>query len=110
MVEQSNPGGRRLRSIDLLAVFCFCCVCADAENTPKPSSARETPASSMNRPIKTRRLKKAERVEERFFMLKVWGNDGAHLEGSRHCCPRSTSPGYLRLGRPHVRSRMRFKD
>ena len=73
MVEQSNPGGRRLRSIDLVAVFCFCCVWAElaaiAENAPKPSIARETPARIMNRPIKTRRLKKADFEVELFFMF-----------------------------------------
>ena len=73
MLEQSNPGGRRLRSIDLVAVFCFCCAFAElaaiAENTPKPSSARETPARSTNKPIKTRRLKKADFEVDVFFTV-----------------------------------------
>ena len=73
MVEQSNPGGRRLRSIDLVAVFCFCCAFAElaafAENAPKPSTAREAPARSMNRPIKTRRLKKADFEVDVFFTV-----------------------------------------
>jgi hypothetical protein len=73
MVEQSNPGGNRLRSIDLVAVFCFCFVCAElaafAENPPKPSSARETPARSIDRPIKTRTLKNADLEVDVFFMV-----------------------------------------
>src|SRR6266850_5291051 len=41
-----------------LVIICFCCACA--EKAPKPSSARKTPARTTNRPIKTRRLKKAD--------------------------------------------------
>jgi hypothetical protein len=71
MVEQSNPGGNRLRSIDLVAVFCFVCaeLAAFAENPPKPSSARETPARSIDRPIKTRTLKNADLEVDVFFMV-----------------------------------------
>ena len=75
MVEQSNPGGRRLRSIDLVAVFCFCCAFAElaafAENAPKPSTARSRLAKTIKTP--TKRLKKAERVEGRFSILKIRG-------------------------------------
>src|SRR6266516_1197470 len=57
MVAQSNPGGRPL----MLRILCFCCACAElavnAENVPRPASARKTPARTTNRPIKTRRLK-----------------------------------------------------
>src|SRR4029077_12797370 len=87
MVEQSNPGGRRLRSTDLVAVFCFCCVCAElaaiVENTPKPSSARNRLTRTIKTPIKMRRLKKAERVEGRFSILQVWGDDVQRILRSR---------------------------
>ena len=38
------------------------------ENVPTAASARRTPAMSMNKPIKTRRLKKADREADFFFM------------------------------------------
>ena len=45
----------------MLIILGFCCACAELavipENVPKPSSARKTPARTINRPIKTRRLK-----------------------------------------------------
>src|SRR2546425_3377558 len=57
MVAQSNPGGRPL----MLRILCFCCAWAElavtAENVPRPASARKTPVKTINRPIKTRRLK-----------------------------------------------------
>ena len=88
MVEQSNPGGRRLRSIDLVEVFCFCCARAElaafAENVPKPSSANKRPAKNTNRPIKTRRLKKADFEVEFFFMvLKGIARELAFFLGER---------------------------
>src|SRR5882762_6585973 len=54
MREQSNPTGTR-GSVDWVIIVRFCCACA--ENGPKPSSARKTPARITNRPIKTRGLK-----------------------------------------------------
>ena len=47
---------------------------AVAENTPKPANARKTPAKNNNTPIKTRRLKKADREADFFFMngCNVW--------------------------------------
>src|SRR6185369_6906287 len=88
MVEQSNPGGNRLRSIDLVAVFCFCFVGAElaafAENAPNPNSARETPARIVKRPIKTRRLKKADFEVDVFFMVLggLPKNSGFFLKGN----------------------------
>ena len=38
------------------------------ENVPRPSSARKTPERTINRPIKTRRLKKADCEADFFFM------------------------------------------
>ena len=56
----------------MLIILCFCCACAEpaviAENAPRPASARKTPARTINRPIKTRRLKKADREADFFFM------------------------------------------
>src|SRR5215469_11117141 len=69
MVEQSKPGGRRLRSIDLVAVFCFCCACAElAAVGENPSSAKETPVPTTKTPIKMRRLKKSDCEVDLFFM------------------------------------------
>ena len=71
MVEQSNPGGSRLRSIDLVAVFCFCCAFAElaafAENAPEPASARSRLAKTIKTP--TKRLKKADFEVDVFFTV-----------------------------------------
>src|SRR5438552_7235295 len=57
----------------MLTILCFCCafreLAANAENVPKPASARKTPARTMNRPIKTRRLKNADFEADFFFMM-----------------------------------------
>src|SRR4030095_12312695 len=61
----------------------FCCAFAErealGENVPRPANANETPAKTTNRPIKTRRLKKADREADFFFMsgydvdgISVW--------------------------------------
>jgi len=42
-----------------------------AANASRAASARETPASAMHRPIKTRRLKKADFEADFFFMELV---------------------------------------
>jgi len=39
------------------------------ENTPELASARKTPANRINKPIKTRTLKKADREADFFFMV-----------------------------------------
>src|SRR5207249_9952520 len=53
----------------------FCCAWAELaeidENVPKPSSARKTPARTMNRPINTRGLRKADREVDFFFMSGI---------------------------------------
>ena len=58
----------------------FCCAFAGlkalAENVPRPASARKTPVRTTNSPIKTRRLKKADREADFFFM------DGYGIEWS----------------------------
>ena len=46
------------------------CAVAD-EKKPKLSSARNTPARTINRPIKTRKLKKADFEVDFFFMDEV---------------------------------------
>jgi hypothetical protein len=59
----------------MIACFCwaFAGFAAVAENVPRLTSARKTPARTTKSPIKTRRLKKAER-ETDFFFMKL-GND-----------------------------------
>ena len=58
----------------MLIILCFYCACAEwavtatAENVPRPASARKTPASRTNTPIRTRTLKKADREADFFFM------------------------------------------
>ena len=75
-MAQSNPGGRPAT----LIILCVCCAFAElaviAENVPRPASARKTPVRTMNRPIKTRKLKKADREADFFFMELVNDVDG----------------------------------
>ena len=63
----------------MLIILCLCCACAELavspENVPRPISASKTPARTINRPIKTRRLKKADREVDFFFMVEH-GVDG----------------------------------
>src|SRR5438445_970653 len=68
--EQSNPLGTR-GSLDVVIMRCFCCACA--EKAPKPTSARKTPARTTNRPIKRRRLKKAD-CEDFVFFIGLLGD------------------------------------
>src|SRR5438105_12348869 len=67
----------------MLIILCVCCAFAELavspENVPRPISARKTPARTTNSPIKTRRLKKADREADCFFMndydvdgISVW--------------------------------------
>src|SRR5262249_25465428 len=62
---QSNPLGTS-GSKELVIMRAFCCACA--ENAPIPTSARKTPARTVNRPIKTRRLKNADCEVDFFFI------------------------------------------
>ena len=56
----------------MLIILCFCCafpkLAAIAENVPRPASTRKTPARRINKAIKTRKLKKADREVDFFFM------------------------------------------
>src|SRR5438477_7831642 len=56
----------------MLTILCVCCAFAELavspENVPRPASARKTPVRTTNSPIKTRRLKKADREADFFFM------------------------------------------
>src|SRR5262249_22864716 len=45
------------------------------ENAPTPSNARNTPARAMNRPMKTRRFKKADWESDFFFIRGAWVRD-----------------------------------
>ena len=60
-------------------ILCVCCACAELavipENVPKPASARKTPARTINRPIKTRRFKKADCVAD-FVFISGYDADG----------------------------------
>jgi hypothetical protein len=80
-VEQSNPTGTR-GSEELVIIFPLVidCMtfCAVTENTPEASSATKVPARITNSPIKTRRLKKAEREADFFFILEAWVEGGAY--------------------------------
>ena len=77
ILAQSNPAGTS-GSMGFRTNLYFCCACA--ENAPKPSSARKTPARITNRPIKTRTLKNpasprlrragADAEVECFFMVE----------------------------------------
>ena len=64
-------------SMDLVVIFFSAlarCSQWSRRTRQGPASARETPASTMNRPIKTRRLKKADCEADFFFMelLMMW--------------------------------------
>ena len=52
--------------MDFVAALFLGCACA--ENSPKPSSARKTPARTISRPIEDRRLKKADCEVDFFFI------------------------------------------
>src|SRR6266404_2456799 len=75
----------------MLIILCFCCgffcalgeLAAIAENVPRLASARKKPARTTKSPIKTRRLKKADREADFFFM-----NDCMWMEFK--CEPRFT--------------------
>jgi hypothetical protein len=58
----------------------FCSACAElavtAENVPRPTNARKTPVKTIKRPIKTRRLKKADCEADFFFMELANDVDG----------------------------------
>ena len=68
----------------MLIILYFCCACAElaviAENVPKLASAKKTPARTINRPIKTRRLKKADCEADFFFMELANDVDGIYSE------------------------------
>src|SRR5204863_5216107 len=66
MREQSNRAGTRGSMEDLAFGFCFCC--AWAEKPPRPISAKKTPVRTRNRPVKRRRLKKADCEADFFFI------------------------------------------
>ena len=75
----------------------FCCAFAGlkalAENVPRPASARKTPVRTTNSPIKTRRLKKADR-EADFFFMNGYDVDGiSRVE--RRCSGTATNPSTL---------------
>ena len=61
-------------------ILCFCCgffcalaeLAATAENVPTLASAKKTPVSTTKNPIKTRRLKKADREDFCFMELLRW--------------------------------------
>src|SRR6266571_4068205 len=79
MVAQSNPGGRPWMLIILCFCWAFARLAAIAENVPRPASAKKTPVRTVNKPIKTRKLKKADREADFFFMngydvdgISVW--------------------------------------
>jgi hypothetical protein len=75
ILEQSKPGGTSgLMCCELVVPLYFCCDGATfgLDGLAVASKARETPASATNRPIKTRRLKKAD-CEVDFFFMRICG-------------------------------------
>ena len=68
----------------MLIILYLCCACAllavSAENVPKPASARKTPARTINRPIKIRRLKKAD-CEADFVFISGYDMDRIDVDG-----------------------------
>src|SRR5215475_7010617 len=80
--------------MSMILCFGFWCVliglAAIAENVPMLASARKTPARTMNRPIKTRKLKKADREADFFFIEVVHDVDGI-LVWSVACSETATS-------------------
>src|SRR6266516_4189800 len=96
--------------MELMVGLYFCCTFAElaalAENAPKPSSARRTPARTINRPIKMRGSRKANCETDFFFMSgrdvdKIWakwslaGSAEVHLRriGRRRRCRRLPPAG-----------------
>src|SRR5438552_824153 len=79
--------------MELVMILFFCCACAvlavTVENVPRPASARQTPATTMNRPIRTRRLKKADSAVGFFFIdnnyPRVSANQHLLLEARQRC-------------------------
>jgi hypothetical protein len=68
ILEQSNPTGTR-GSLDATIMLFFIFTGAlFAGNASRPTNARETPARTINRAIKTRTLKKADFEGDFFFM------------------------------------------
>src|SRR5437660_750663 len=74
ILEQSNPGGRARKSMDLARGLYFWLFFAEGAAVPRTNglaakSASETPVMQTSRPAKTRRLKKAEFEVEFFFIF-----------------------------------------
>ena len=58
--------------LTILDPWCACVLLVlFAANALRPTSAKKTPARAMHRPIKTRRLKKADFEADFFFMELV---------------------------------------
>src|SRR4030095_1913149 len=68
ILEQSNPTGTRGSWDTVIMLLVILNGAVLAAYASSASSARETPASAMHRPINTRRLKKADFEADFFFM------------------------------------------
>src|SRR6266446_6269972 len=94
MVEQSNPTGTR-GSLELVMILYFCSACttlaAVAEKAPKPTSARKTPARTINTLIKTRRSKKPHGEAPLFFIRSSLGVEYQFLSKRLVACRRFLS-------------------
>ena len=71
ILEQSNPTGTRGSLEAVIMWFLIFTGALLAANASSAANARVTPASAMHRPIKTRRLKKADFEGDFFFMELV---------------------------------------
>src|SRR5438093_9422670 len=71
--------------MELMVRLYFCCTFAElaalAENPPKPTSARRTPARTITRPIKMRGSRKANCEPDFFFMS---GHDVDKIRATGH--------------------------
>src|SRR5262249_22202478 len=88
ILEQSNPTGTRGSLDAVIMWFLIVTGALYAGDASRPSSAREIPASAMHRPIKTRRLKKADFEVDFFFMELGLNSTLRHLNATARQVPR----------------------
>src|SRR5215471_20166806 len=82
ILEQSNPTGTRGSLEAVIMWFRIVTGALYAGDALRPSRATEIPASTMHRPVNTRRLKKADFEADFFFMKLGWNCTLRHLNGT----------------------------
>src|SRR5262249_17330026 len=104
ILEQSKPTGTR-GSLDAVTMWFLTVTRAPlAANASTASSAREIPASATHRPIKTRRLKKADFEVDFFFMDLGLNSALRYLNATARQVPR------VLLSRPTTRQHYSFES